>query len=121
MNIPTSDIFRLYGLAYGNVLRFVKAIHVYQGHLCLPRTFMESIIRYRPTHLSTVMTSAAGATGPPHNVLCTPEGPGSQFRPFHQRPELGPGDLGVYLVGLRAGAKPQSTPAMTFSRPSIVV
>ena len=38
-------------------------------------------------------------------ILCTPEAPGSQFRSFHQRPELGPGDLGVYLVGLRAGTK----------------
>src|SRR5437867_11268889 len=40
-----------------------------------------------------------------NHALRAPKYPGGQFCPLHEGPELGPGDLGVYLVGLRVGAK----------------
>src|SRR5262249_20410565 len=55
--------------------------------------------------VATVVASFAAAAGSPHDTLRAPEGPGGQFRPLHQGPQLGPGDLGIDLVSLRTGAK----------------
>src|SRR2546423_4241141 len=58
------------------------------------------------TRLAGLAVMYSSPTSPSGDLaLLTPECLGGQLRPLHQRPELGPGDLGVHLVRPRIGAK----------------